>query len=253
MCDLWKHTTDNRVKSGDIPRQIEWAISKLGSARHLKLYNSGNFFDQNAIPVDDYEKIAHLLKDFDTITVECHPKLIYNRCVHFNDLISGKLEVAIGLETIHPDVLPLLNKQMDLNEFQQAIKFLGSNRIGSRAFILLRPPFLSEEEGIEWAKKSLDFAFETGVECCVVIPTRTGNGAMDHLKEKGYFSPPHIKSLEEVMEYGIRLRSGRVFGDLWDIHKFSNCDECLDSRTNRIRKMNLYQEIAGRIECHNCV
>ena len=31
-----------------------------------------------------------------------------------------------------------------------------------RAFILVRPPFLSEDEGLEWAKRSLDFAFAAG-------------------------------------------------------------------------------------------
>ena len=28
-----------------------------------------------------------------------------------------------------------------------------------RAFILVRPPFLTDAEGLEWAKRSLDFAF----------------------------------------------------------------------------------------------
>ncbi|MCK5701279.1 MAG: hypothetical protein KAI29_09005, partial [Cyclobacteriaceae bacterium] len=187
MCDLWQNTTDSPVGLGDIPKQIEWAISQLGPAKHIKLYNSGNFFDRRAIPVEDYEDIAGILEDYENVIVESHPKLIGELCLHFNELLKGKLQVAIGLETTNPEVLPLLNKRMDLNDFQQAVQFLSRNGISSRAFILLRPPFLSEAEGVEWAKKSIEFAFSAGVNCCAVIPTRAGNGALEQLQNDGYF------------------------------------------------------------------
>ena len=53
MCDLWKNTTDEPLKPGDIPAQINYALSRLPSTKHLKLYNSGSFFDPRAIPIDD--------------------------------------------------------------------------------------------------------------------------------------------------------------------------------------------------------
>ena len=249
MCDLWQNTTDSPVGLGDIPMQIEWAISQLGPAKHIKLYNSGNFFDKKAIPVEDYEDIAKILEDYENVIVESHPKLIGDLCLQFNELLNCQLQVAIGLETTNPEVLPLLNKRMDLNDFQQAVHFLSSSGIGSRAFILLRPPFLSEEEGVEWAKKSIEFAFDSGVDCCAVIPTRPGNGATDLLQNEGYFTPPDIISLEEVLEFGVGLKAGIVLGDLWDIHKFSNCDKCLESRTDRINEMNLTQLIGNNVEC----
>jgi len=43
MCDLWKDTTDRPVPEGAIPTQIEYALSRLPYARHLKLYNNGSF------------------------------------------------------------------------------------------------------------------------------------------------------------------------------------------------------------------
>jgi radical SAM enzyme (TIGR01210 family) len=249
MCDLWQNTTNSPVGLGDIPKQIEWAISQLGPAKHIKLYNSGNFFDRKAIPVDDYKDIAGILEGYESVIVESHPKLIGELCLHFNELLNGQLQVAIGLETINPEVLPLLNKKMELNDFQQAVDFLSSSEIGSRAFILLRPPFLTEYEGIEWAKKSIEFAFDSGVDCCAVIPTRPGNGAIEQLQNDGYFTPPDITSLEKVVEFGIGLKAGIVLGDLWDIHKFSNCDKCLESRVDRIKEMNLTQQISDKVEC----
>ncbi len=252
MCDLWKNTTNSSVRPGNIPQQIRWANSQLGSAESIKLYNSGNFFDRNAIPVEDYEEIAGLLDGFDRVIVESHPKLVGELCLYFNKLIKGELQVSIGLETVHPDVLPLLNKKMDLNDFRKSVRFLGSNGITSRAFILLKPPFLSDDEGVEWTKRSIDFSISAGVECNVIIPTRVGNGAMEQLHYEGYFDPPVIKSLEKVLEYGIQLQKGRVLGDLWDIEKFSTCSECLDDRIARINEMNLTQRILQEINCPGC-
>ncbi len=249
MCDLWKNTTDKPVPENAIPSQIEFALSKLPKTKHLKLYNSGSFFDTRAIPENDYEKIARLIENFETVIVESHPAFINEKVLLFRDLIKPKLQIALGLETIHPETLPLLNKKMKLADFEKSVSFLNFNNIESRAFILLRPPFLSEEEGIFWAKKSIDFAFNIGINSCIIIPVRAGNGAMEFLSETGNFEQPNIKSLEDVVEYGIQLNAGSVFADLWDIDIFSLCNKCLDTRKERLLKMNLYQKYYPPINC----
>jgi archaeosine synthase beta-subunit len=249
MCDLWKNTTDITVPSGAIPNQIEWALNHLPEVKHLKLYNSGSFFDKNAIPEKDYQRIAALVSGYKTVIVESHPVLINEGCLRFRDMIKSDLQVAIGLETVNVEVLKKLNKLMTLEDFASSVSFLLKNDIFTRAFILLRPPFLSESEGVFWAERSLDFAFNAGVECCVIIPVRPGNGAMDQLAEKGIFKPPDLHSLEKVLEYGIEQQAGRVFADTWDLKLFSKCDKCLEVRTRRLTEMNLGQKFIGRIKC----
>jgi hypothetical protein len=252
MCDLWKNTTDETVPTGSIPAQIEWALEQLPSVKHLKLYNSGNFFDRRAVPVEDYERIASIVEGFKTVIVESHPRLINDKCLHFKEMLRPELQIAMGLETAHTGILSKLNKQMTLIDFQNAAGFLKKNEISSRAFILLRPPFLSETEGVYWTKRTLDFAFGSGVECCIIIPVRAGNGAMDILSEKKFFNPPGIKSLEDVTEYGIELKAGRVFADLWDIRLFSSCNKCEDLRIRRLAAMNLDQQVKAKITC-DCI
>ncbi len=252
MCDLWKNTLDESVPPGAIPQQLSWALSKMTGTEHVKIYNSGSFFDAAAIPRADYGAIADLLSDLRTVIVESHPGLIGDRCMEFNSMLNPELEVAVGLETAHPQVLSRLNKRMTLDDFERAIGFLSRNGIRSRAFILLRPPFLNEKEGILWAKRSLDFAFSCGVECCTVIPVRGGNGAMEHLERRGQFSPPKLSSLEEVVDYGIGLQAGRVFADLWDLELFSSCTACFSSRLARLEQINLTQQRVSGVSCSEC-
>lgn len=249
MCDLWKHTTQETVPVGAIPAQVEFALEKLSPATYLKLFNSGSFFDPKAIPVEDYQQIASFSSGFENVLVESHTAFIGREALEFSRMLNGQLQVAIGLESVHPEVLPRLNKGMTLTGFKQAVGFLQANGISIRAFILLRPPFLSEEEGVEWACRSIDFAFSCGVDVCSVIPVRSGNGALDRLADKGFFKEPSIQSLERVISYGIGLQKGLVFADLWDLERFSGCDSCFVSRKERLERMNLEQVVPPALDC----
>ncbi len=159
MCDLWRHTTNQTVPAGAIPQQIEYALGQFDSRpKQLKLYNSGSFFDPAAIPPADYPAIAQTVAFAKRVVVESHPRLVGDKALRFRDLLRGSLEVAMGLETVHPQMLPRLNKKFELAHFSQAAEFLRDNGIAMRAFVLVKPPFMSETEGVEWAVKSAAFA-----------------------------------------------------------------------------------------------
>ncbi|RME40171.1 MAG: radical SAM protein [Planctomycetota bacterium] len=252
MCDLWKNTTPQRVPVGAVARQVEDTLRRHPHVRHVKLYNAGNFFDDQAISPADRRRIVDLVADRETVIIECHPRLVDDRCPAFAKVLRPRLQVAMGLETVDPDVLPRLNKQMTLADFERATRLLRAHDIDVRAFILLRAPFQSEEEGAYWAMRSIDYALALGVECCAVVPTRAGNGAMDRLMEQGWFHPPSLRSIERVLEYGIGLESGRVFMDLWDIETFAPCPYCREARIERLRAMNLMQKLSEPVSCARC-
>lgn len=249
FCDLWKNTTDETVPEGAIIEQIDFALARLPAARHIKLYNSGNFFDPKAIPPGDLASIAERVQGFRTVIVENHPRFCTDAVLDFRDQLRGQLEVAIGLETIHPEVLPALNKRMTVEDFDHAAEMLAIGGVALRVFVLLKPPFLEEEEGIEWALRTIEHAFDQGARVCSVIPVRGGNGVMDLLARGKEFAPPTLASLEKVAEAGIGMGRGRVFVDLWDAEKFATCAVCAPSRIARLSRMNLTQEILPKIVC----
>jgi radical SAM enzyme (TIGR01210 family) len=249
FCDLWKNTTIETVPVGAIPAQIDYALAQLPAARHIKLYNSGNFFDRKAIPIEDHAAIAQRVHVYRTVIVENHPKLCSDDILRFRDRLDGELEVAMGLETIHPDVLPRLNKRMTVADFDAACRFLRAHDVHVRTFILLKPPGLGEDDGIEWAIRSIAHAFDQGARCCSVIPTRAGNGIMERLERERRFAPPVLGSLESVLEQGIALQRGRVFVDLWDAERFATCRQCASERIERMHKMNLHQRVEPPVSC----
>jgi archaeosine synthase beta-subunit len=252
MCDLWRNTLTESVPPGAIPLQIDYALHRLPPARQIKLYNSGSFFDTRAIPEQDHTAIAEGVAGFERVIVECHPALVGDACYRFRDCLTGRLEVAMGLETVDPEILERLNKRMTTDQFLAAAQRLHENDIDLRIFILVKPPFMKEANAVEWTVRSMLFAFECGATAVTLIPTRGGNGAMEELAAADEFSPPALRTLQAAAASGIALNRGRVFVDLWDIHAQPGCPSCHDERIARLHEMNLQQSIPAPMICERC-
>ena len=254
MCDLWRNTLEEDTAPGAVPRQIESALARLPlrGVRRVKLYNAGSLFDPRAVPRADDAAIARLVSGFDRVIVESHPSLVGARCLEMAGRLGGRLEVAMGLETVHPDVLPRLNKGMTLDDFDDAAIRLADAGIALRAFVLAGLPWVRAAEQRDWALRAVAHAFDAGAGAVSVILTRAGNGAMDALRDAGEFETPAIALLEEVVAGGVALGRGRVFADLWDLPAFSRCAECLPARTERLRTLNLAQVSPPPVRCAGC-
>ena len=252
MCDLWRNTLTSSVPPGAIPAQIDFALSRLPAARVLKLYNSGSFFDFQAIPLEDHPAIAERANNFERLIVENHPALVDDHCLRFRDRLRCCFEIAMGLETVHPDILPKLNKRMTLEQFSPAANFLRAHDIDLRVFVLVQPPFMPPHEAVLWAQRSVDFAFDCGATAVTLIPTRGGNGAMEALAADQQFSPPRLETLEESLSYGLGLKRGRVFADLWNAENIPSCPVCRTARISRLRDMNLSQLNLAPARCERC-
>ena len=253
MCDLWKNTLTGPTPPGAIVRQIDYALGRLPAADTIKLYNNGNFFDPKAVPPADHAAIFERVRGYGRVVVENHPRLVGDACLRFRDGLAGTLEVAMGLETIHPRALPALNKQLTPAAFRRAAGFLTSQGIRVRAFVLLNPPYVTDpREGVRWAVETVRFAFESGVDTCSIIATRPGNGVMEALQAAGDYVPPTLGALEAVFAEALGLARGQlVFVDTWDIGFLSSCPKCFAARKARLEKMNLDQTIQQPIIC-NC-
>jgi radical SAM enzyme (TIGR01210 family) len=131
------------VPTGAILAQIEYALAHLPPIVQVKLYNAGSFFDPRAIPRHDLAGMAARVRSFERVIVECHPAFLDDDCAQFADRLDGKLEVAIGLESAHPETLDRLNKRMTVAQFERAAEFLAQHQIALRVFVLVRPPFLT--------------------------------------------------------------------------------------------------------------
>lgn len=259
FCDLWRMTTVEPTPPGAISQQIAMAldatIPNVRPPTQIKLYNASNFFDEQAVPSADDPEIVVMLnrRRFKQVVVECHPRLFSPRTVRFGDALDGRLQIATGLETIHPDALPRLNKKASLADFDRLAAATRDWNMGLRAFVLIGAPFVPLAESLTWAVRSAIYAFDQGAEHVTLIPIRRSAGEMERLESEGAFRQPTLGEIEEVFDRCLELLTpGTINVDLWDLENFSRCSACFVARRERLEQMNLDAQRRPAVSCREC-
>lgn len=253
FCDLWRWTIDTPSPEGALPHQLSTLLDTVSEApQRLKLYNASNFFDARAVPPVDRPRIAALASGFAGVTVESHANTIGAPVLDFAHMLSGRLEVAIGLETIHPDAMAHANKRMTLPGFDAAARFLTTHDIDLRVFVLLGAPYVPCDAAVEWAVKSVAYAGARGAAVVSVIPVRGGNGELERLESLGHFTPPSLAHLEATIDACLPTGHAVITADLWDIDRLTACPACRSTRIDRLRRINLTGIAEPPISCPVC-
>jgi archaeosine synthase beta-subunit len=256
MCDLWRHMIDTDTPPGAIAGQVRMAVEALTATTSvpsdIKLYNAGSFLDPHAVPPSDYPAIAAVLTPFSRIVIESHPALVSARVDRWRAVCPAPLEIAIGLETAHPEALRAIGKGMTVDDFRRAATALATRGIALRVFLLVSPPFVPAHQQDDWLRRSIAVAFECGARIVSLIPLRTGNAALTPGVAQGLARRPSIADLERAAEIGMSVGGGCVLVDLWDTEDLSGCDACRDGRLRRLSTINVTQRVPGRITCSVC-
>ena len=97
-------------------------------------------------------------------------------------------------------------------------------------FLLISPPFVPFVDQDDSLLASIDVAFSCGASVVSLIPTRTGNGALEALADDLLFRPPTLEDIErsfaaalqrsKTPSHGLRRGDERLFVDLWDLERF---------------------------------
>jgi uncharacterized Fe-S cluster-containing MiaB family protein len=150
--------------------------------------------------------------------------------------------------------LERLNKRMTVADFARAADALVARGVGVRAFVLIDPPFVPDADQHAWLLQSIDAALSSGADVVSLVPTRTGNGAMESLAAEQQFRTPLLDALERSVDaaHAHGGRRGRIFVDLWDLERFSRCDDCFGARRARLHAMNMTQTVPPPVSCSRC-
>lgn len=254
FCDLWRWTIDGPTPPGALPKQIEDSLRSMEAPRldRVKLYNASNFFDGRAVPREDLPRIAELCAPFGGVTVESHVSTIVPRALDFAERIPGRLEVAVGLETIHPVAASHLNKRLELERFEDTARWIRDNGMDLRVFVLLGAPYVPPEQSVEWTTRTVEYAVTCGAAVVSIIPVRGGNGEMERLQSVGAYAPPTLTQLEAALDRCVVSRDAVVTADLWDAERLPACEHCRSARVERLREANVTGKAQMPVHCDSC-
>jgi radical SAM enzyme (TIGR01210 family) len=183
--------------------QFERAMQRSSpDVQVVKIYTSGSFLDPSEMPPSARGEILRQLETsgIKRLVIESRPEYITARSVE-ECLSFLETEFAIGLET-GSDLIRehLIRKGFSFQDFVEASGVVHDRGGRIKAYLLLKPPLLSEGEAlrdaIASAKAARKYADILSLNLCNV----QRNTAVERMWERGEYRPPWLWSALEVLK-----------------------------------------------------
>lgn len=203
--------------------QFASSISNLISENKpswLRIYQEGNYTNPNEIENSaqiTILKLGSLIKGIKRITIESMAKYITQKSVEniikaVNDRVE--LEIGMGFEAENDVVRNIcVNKGESKDDFKKAIDVLQKNNIRSLAYVLLKPPFLTETEAIKEAILTINYANDLGFNAISLEPLSIHRYTIVHaLSLEGLYQLPWLWSMVKVIQSIDNVQDLRIGG-----------------------------------------
>jgi radical SAM enzyme (TIGR01210 family) len=211
----------------------------------VKIYTSGSFLDEREVGARTREAIAETFADRERIVVESLPDFVdAGKLADFTDR-GLDTDVAIGLETATDRIRrDCVNKYFEFEEFVAASEAAGEAGAGVKAYLLMKPPFLTESEALKDMVRSVrrcaEHAHTVSMNPCNVQRYTM----VDELYFRGGYRPPWLWSVAHVLEEtadadAIVVSDPVGHGSDRGPH---NCGECDDRVQTAIKDFDLRQD-----------
>ena len=244
-CSMCGYVNDvaQEVAPADILHQLDAVLRKHEAQPMVKVYTSGNFFDDHEVSPEVRDTILKGLGDrCDKVIVETLSHLLRAEQVEQAMHHVDELEIALGLESTNDRVLRFaVNKMWGLKEHAHASQVAHAAGATVKTYLLIKPPFLTEREAIEDAVRSgheADPYSDTVSFNPVNVQSRT---IVDRLFRRGEYRPPWLWSVVEVLErtrdLHAHVKSHPTAGGM--VRGAHNCGSCDRKVVNAIEEFSL--------------
>lgn len=232
MCG-YSADSDPNITLEEWKKQLEIFEKKIQGVEGLKLYNSGSFFDRREVPQEIFDKLCNIIKNssVNEVVVESCSHLVNDANIkEFKEKIGNKyFEIALGLESSHNGVLEYsINKPTRFNQFISAAEIIKRNSGHVKAYLLFKPPFLTEYEAyldtLHSAKDIIPYADTISINLCNVQK----HSMLNWLYSKKEYRPGWLWTVIEILNK-ISAKDYRILlglaggGSLRGAH---NCKKC---------------------------
>ncbi|MEM4735111.1 MAG: archaeosine biosynthesis radical SAM protein RaSEA [Candidatus Thorarchaeota archaeon] len=259
MCSYLLDGSNTAVDADSLVSQFRSAMSRLAGVSapiRVKVYTSGSFLDVNEVPLEARIAILREIAADPRITdvvLESRPQFVDDESMYQIREILGKrrVEIGIGLESFSDVVRQVcVNKAFSLRDFESSVETTSRHGIGVRAYVLLKPPFITERDALRDSIRTIVRAAELGVTTVSLNPVNVQRSTLvEELWQRGAYRPPWLWTVVEV------LRSSRTecardtmivcdpvaAGTSRGPH---NCGRCDSSVTDAIRLFSLEQDLS---------
>ena len=202
-CSMCGYVNDVAVEVA--PADLEVQLAKVLAVHKgqpcVKVYTSGNFFDDHEVFPEVRRRIVKELgARCEKVLVETLAHLVRREPLEEGVKHAQKFEIALGLESANDVVLRhAVNKFWGLREHVRAANLAHEAGVTVKSYLLLKPPFLTEREAIEDVVETAH-AVDLVSDTISINPMNVQrNTVVDHLFRRGEYRPPWLWSVADVL------------------------------------------------------
>lgn len=201
MCGYNQKASDRSITGEDILAQFDKAWKSYDNHSIIKVYTSGSFTDVNEIPIAIRKEILKRVKDSGArMLFESRPEHITQESMQECVGICPDLQVALGLESANDRILEKsIHKGFTYDDYERAAKAVLAAGATVRTYLLLKPPFLTEEEGINDALDSISKAAKYSRVITVNPVNVQRRTTVEKMWKAWAYRPPWLWSVAEVL------------------------------------------------------
>ena len=217
MCGYWNDRADGEIQPEHYWQQFSSVMEKfkdiLTDNDHsivFKMFTSGSFCDTNELDLELQLRILRTLSQYSNIkeiVIESRPEYLNSTILtRYREIISTQyLEIGIGIESSSDYIrTDIINKGFKWEQVVKAVERVHSYGFGVKAYLLFKPPFLSEYAAIMDLTKSIRDCVKLGVETISVNPTNIQqNTICSVLAAHNQFRSPWFYSLFWVIKHAL--------------------------------------------------
>jgi radical SAM enzyme (TIGR01210 family) len=266
MCSYLLDGAGKNPTNDEFLVQFRTALSQLEKQPppfSVKIYTSGSFLDPDEVPADARIQIlADIAQDdrIQEVVLESRPEYVNDQVLAEirNALGDRTAELGMGLESSSDIVRSIcINKNFGFTSFKHSVEASRKYDIGIRAYVLLKPPFMSELSALLDTKKTISDAIDLGATTISLNPVNVQRDTLvEHLWEKGKFRTPWLWSVVDVLKHASLVAQGQAnivcdpvaAGKTRGAH---NCGKCDQTTIEAIRMFSLTQDI-GLFDSLSC-
>ena len=205
----------------------------------ITLYNDGSFFATKEISKDTQISIAKLVAESKVkrLVVESLPQFVTHEILEpfVNALGTVELEIGIGLQSSDDLVREtLVNTRVTKPSFEKALTVMKELGVHTKIYLMIKPPFLTDEEAITDVIQSVDYVNSLGVKGVTLCPTRVARNTVAwKLLQLELYQPPNLWTVIDAVQAihektSVRVACINLRGNDFNSIFPESCPKCAD-------------------------
>jgi radical SAM enzyme (TIGR01210 family) len=205
MCGYrhFRYSRDEKSLTDMIRGQLSWVGERFPCREYgmVKIFTSGSFLDPREVPLDTRQEVLRSFRG-KAVIVETRPEFVeegvIRECLGDLDTGSGPVSfsVAMGLETSDDGIREkCIDKGFSFHDFTSASRTARRAGAGVKAYLLQKPPYLTEREAIRDVVLSIRDT-TPHADAISLNPCTVQKGTeVERLWRAGAYRPPYLWSV----------------------------------------------------------